>query len=249
MTDLVTCTVTDGLARIELNRPSAANALDLDLAHALDDAVEQAATDDTVQAVLLTGAGKRFCAGGDVAAMVEADDQAAFLLELAQTLDGALQRLAALEKPTVASVQGAVAGAGLAVMLSCDLVVADPATKFVIAYPGVGLVPDCGVSWLLPRAVGQQRALQLALTNKPITADVALDWGLVTELSDDVERGAELAGQLAAGPSYALGQAKRLLRNSWETTRVGAGEDEARTIAKAVTTPEAQALLEAFTKR
>src|SRR3954452_13593856 len=102
--------------------------------------------------------------------MVASDDQPAYILELAGALDAATQRLAAVEKPVVGAVQGAVAGAGLAVMLSCDLVVAAPATKFVIAYPGVGLTPDCGVSWLLPRAIGQQRALHMALTNTPVTA-------------------------------------------------------------------------------
>lgn len=249
MTDLVICTVSGGLARIELNRPDAANAFDLDTARAFDAVLDRVIADDSVQAVLLTGAGGRFCAGGDVAWMVAADDQSAALLELAGTLDGALQKLASMEKPVVARVQGAVAGAGLAVMLSCDLIVADPGTKFVIAYPGVGLVPDCGVSWLLPRAVGQQRALQLALTNTPVAADVALDWGLVTEVSDEPGRATALAEQLATGPAYALGQAKRLVRAAWSTDRASAGADEARTIAAAVTTDEAQRLLSGFTKR
>lgn len=249
MTDLVACSIADGLARVELNRPEAANAFDLDLARALDASVDRVAADPDVRAVLLTGAGKRFCAGGDVTWMVQADDQSAAVRELATVLDGALQKLTAMEKPVVVLVQGAVAGAGLAVMLSCDLVVADPGTKFVIAYPGVGLVPDCGVSWLLPRAVGQQRALQLTLTNQPITADTALDWGLVTEVSEDVNRAGTLAEQLAAGPAYALGQAKRLVRGSWATSRAEAGADEARTIEKAVSTDEAQTLLEAFNRR
>lgn len=248
-TDRVTCAVSGGLARVELNRPEAANAFDLDTARSFDAVIDRIAADDSVQAVLLTGAGGRFCAGGDVAWMVTVDDESAAVLELAGTLDGALQKLTAMEKPVVARVQGAVAGAGLAVMLSCDLVVADPGTKFVIAYPGVGLVPDCGVSWLLPRAIGQQRALHLALTNSPISAEVALDWGLVTEVSDEAGRAAALAEQLATGPSYALGQAKRLVRAAWSTDRASAGADEARTIATAVTTDEAQRLLSGFVKR
>ncbi|QIX25601.1 enoyl-CoA hydratase/isomerase family protein [Nocardioides sp. JQ2195] len=249
MTDLVSYSVSDGVAHIELNRPEVSNAVDLPTAHAFDDAVKEAAADDAVRVVLLTGAGKRFCAGGDVASMVASDgDQSAYLLELAGALDGALQRLAALEKPVVAAVQGAVAGAGLGVMLSCDLVVAAPGTKFVIAYPGVGLTPDCGVSWLLPRAIGQQRALQMALTNRPIDSDRALDWGLVTEVGEQ-DRAVELAGELAAGSVFAFGQARRLVRGSFESDRASVGRDEAETIAKAVATDDAQRLLTAFTKR
>ncbi|WP_067440211.1 enoyl-CoA hydratase/isomerase family protein [Nocardioides jensenii] len=248
MTDLVSYAVTDGVARIELNRPEVSNAVDLPTAHALSAAIKSAAADDDVRAVLVTGAGKRFCAGGDVASMVASDDQSAYLLELAGALDGALQELTALEKPVIGAVQGAVAGAGLAVMLSCDLVVAEPGTKFVIAYPGVGLTPDCGVSWLLPRAVGQQRALHMALTNTPITADVALDWGLVTEVAGP-DRALELATTLAAGPVFALGQARRLIRNSWESDRASVGRDEAVTIAEAVGTDDARRLLSGFAKR
>jgi 2-(1,2-epoxy-1,2-dihydrophenyl)acetyl-CoA isomerase len=248
---LVEYVVRDGVAHIRLNRPEASNAVDLPTAHELVSAVTVAGDDDGVRAVLVTGAGKRFCAGGDVASMLASDDQPAYLLDLAGVLDGALQSLAALEKPVVAAVQGAVAGAGLAVMLSCDLVVAEAGTKFVFAYPGVGLTPDCGVSWLLPRAVGQQRALELALTGRVLEAPTAQEWGLVTEVvvSDATSRAQELAGALAAGPSYAFGQARRLLRSSWESTRAGVGSEEARTIAVAVQTPDAERALTAFVNR
>lgn len=249
MTDLVSYVVTDGVAHIELNRPEVSNAVDLPTAHALDEAISNAGADDSVRTVLLTGAGKRFCAGGDVASMVASDrDQAGYLQELAGALDGALQRLTALEKPVVGAVQGAVAGAGLGLMLSCDLVVAAPGTKFVIAYPGVGLTPDCGVSWLLPRAIGQQRALHLALTNTPIESEQALAWGLVTEVGER-DRADELAATLAAGSVFAFGQARRLIRGSWESDRASVGADEAQTIARAVQTPEAQQALAAFTRR
>ncbi|MDT0203231.1 enoyl-CoA hydratase/isomerase family protein [Nocardioides sp. AE5] len=248
MTDQITYAVSDGVARIELNRPEAANAFDMPTATLFGELIEKAAADDAVRAVLLTGAGKRFCAGGDVASMVQAENQADYLKELAVTLDAATQALAALEKPVVVAVQGAVAGAGLSVMLSGDIIIAAPGTKFVIAYPGVGLVPDVGASWLLPRAIGQQRALHLALTNTPIDAEKALDWGLVTEVGE-AARAEELATTLAAGPVFALGQARRLIRHSWETDRAGAGIDEAETIHRAVQTEDAQRLLEAFAKR
>ncbi|WP_347355003.1 enoyl-CoA hydratase/isomerase family protein [Intrasporangium sp.] len=249
--DLVRLAVIEGLATVELNRPEASNALSLPLARQLETVVERLAGPD-VHAVLLTGAGKRFCAGGDVRSFVAAEDQSAFLEELASTADRALQRLAELDKPVVAAVQGAVAGAGLAVMLSCDVIVAAAGTKFVTAYAGIGLTPDCGLSWLLPRAVGQQRALELLLTGRTLTAREACDWGLVTEVVDDAAlpgRARELAAALTTGPWTALGQARRLVRSSYAASRAQTGADEARTIAAAVRTEQAQRLIGAFVSR
>ncbi|MGI5242261.1 enoyl-CoA hydratase/isomerase family protein [Dactylosporangium sp. CA-139066] len=237
-----------GVGRICLNRPEASNSVDLDTARALGRAVTAAAADD-VKAVLLVGAGKRFCAGGDVRSFVDAAQPSAYLHELASVLGSELGRLADLPKPVVAGVHGAVAGAGLAFVLHADIVVAGRSTKFLMAYAGVGLTPDCGVSYLLPRAVGLQRALDLALTGRVLTAEEALDWGLVTEVVDDDvvhERAAELAGRLASGPAHALGQAKRLIRSSYEVTRERSVADEASTIAAAVSTEEAQRLVGQF---
>jgi 2-(1,2-epoxy-1,2-dihydrophenyl)acetyl-CoA isomerase len=248
----VTCAVTDGVAHVELNRPKASNAVDLDAARRLGDVVDQVGAHESVRAIVLTGAGARFCGGGDVASMLAAHERGAYVEELARTLDAVLQRLASLEKPVVAGVHGAVAGAGLAVMLSCDLVVAGAGTRFVAAYSGVGLTPDCGLSWLLPRAVGQQRALEMLLANRAVDAEEAQTWGLVTETVSDenaVERALSLGASLAAGPSLALGQARRLVRGSWEASRAETGADEARTIGRAVLTAEATRLLDQFAKR
>ncbi|WP_427925138.1 enoyl-CoA hydratase/isomerase family protein [Streptomyces sp. cg40] len=248
--DLVHYTCLAGVARIVLARPAVANAVDLPTARALGTAFGRAAADPDARAVLVSGEGKRFCAGGDVAAMAAAPDREAYLEELAGTLDGALRSLARLDKPVVAAVQGAVAGAGIALMLSCDLIVAAASTKFLLAYASVGLTPDCGVSYLLPRAVGQQRALELALTDRRLTADEARAWGLVAEVVDDDlcgERALKLGEQLAAGPAFALGQAKRLLRSSWQTSRAQTGGDEARVIAEAITKPPARAAVDRFT--
>ncbi|MDN5795296.1 MAG: enoyl-CoA hydratase/isomerase family protein [Intrasporangium sp.] len=249
--DLVRLDVTDGLASVELNRPEAANALDLPLAERLAFVVEQLAAPE-VRSVLLTGAGKRFCGGGDVRSFLASDDPPAYVEHLAMMADLALQRLSELEVPVVAAVQGAVAGAGLAVMLTCDVIVAAAGTKFVTAYAGIGLTPDCGLSWLLPRAVGQQRALELMLTGRTLTAQEACDWGLVTEVVDDatvLERARELAASLAAGPAPAFGQARRLVRSSYAASRAQTGADEARTIGAAVRTEDAQRLISAFVSR
>jgi 2-(1,2-epoxy-1,2-dihydrophenyl)acetyl-CoA isomerase len=251
MTDFtgIRYSVTDGVARITLARPEMSNSVDLPTARSIAAAVQAAAADDAVRAVLVVGDGPRFCAGGDVASMAASDDRATYLLDLANALDGALQALANLEKPVVAAVQGAAAGAGLALVLACDVVVTARGTKFLTAYAGIGLTPDCGLSYLLPRAVGQQRALELALTGRVLSADDALAWGLVTEVVEADEllvRAEELAAKLAQGSVFALGQARRLIRTSWAQTRAESGADEALTISRAVETPEAQSLIKAF---
>lgn len=238
------------VARITLARPEASNSINVPAARAFAAAVDKAA-DEAVRAVLVTGEGKRFCAGGDVASMVAAEDRSSYLHELATELDQTFLRLSALEKPVIAAVQGAVAGAGLGLILSCDIVISARSTKFLMAYAGVGLTPDCGVSYLLPRTVGQQRALELALTGRVLTAEEALQWGLVTEVVDDeafADRGLELASQLVAGPRFAFAEAKRLFRSSWEVSREQSSKDEASTIAKAVASDDAVALIEAFVR-
>lgn len=246
--DGVSYEIDGGVARIRLTRPDASNAVDLAAAQAFGKAVDEAAA-EPVRAVLISGEGKRFCAGGDVASMVRAYDRSAYLRTLATELGTALERLTQLGKPVISAVHGAVAGAGLAVLLSSDVVIADRSTKFLMAYSGVGLTPDCGVSYLLPRAVGQQRALELALTGRVLSAPEALAWGLVNEVADDGtagERALELAARLAAGPAFALSQAKRLIRSSWDTSPAARVRDEADTIAEAVTHQEASALIDAF---
>ncbi len=242
-------TVSDGVAHLRLNRPDVANAFDLRTAQAFARAVSAAGTDETVRAVLVTAAGTRFCAGGDVGSFTGAD-ASAHLLALATELDQACQALAALAKPVVAAVHGAVAGAGLAVMLSCDVIVAEPPTKFAFAYPGVGLTPDCGLSWLLPRAVGQQRALAFALMGESLSAVDAVGWGLVTEATEGAhDRAADLARRFASGPAAALGEARRLIRSAGEMSRNETGAEEARTISRMVAGEESQTLIRQFTRR
>ena len=243
--------IVDGIGRLVLARPNQSNSFDLPTAQDMAAAVE-AVSGDEVRAVTLTAEGKRFSAGGDVNSFVTAEDPPAYLLELANVLEGALRDLADLSKPVVAGVRGAVAGAGLAVMLSADVIVAAESTKFVMAYPGIGLTPDCGVSYLVPRAVGQQRALEFALTGRVLSAAEARDWGLVTTVvaDDEVEAKVEaIARTWADSAPAALGQARRLIRSSWDRTGPESGADESATIAAMVTTDEAQRLITAFTSR
>lgn len=251
MTSPILLDVVDGVAQITLNRPDRANAFDLPTATEFFAAVETITSNRDVRSVLLTGAGSRFCAGGDVASMVAACDQGRYLRDLASTLDAALQLLDELEKPVVVAVHGAVAGAGLAIMLSGDIIVAAASTRFITAYAGVGLTPDCGLSFLLPRAIGQPRALEMLLTPRTLDASEALNWGLVTEVADDdaaISRATEIARKLADGPARAFGQARALARASWQQSRAEVGRQEADVISRAVLSPEAQDLLQRFAR-
>ena len=207
--------VEDGVARLTLHRPDAANAINLDLARALGAAVERIRSDPSVRVVRLTGSGPRFCGGGDVRGFAGVGDRLGdHLAELLGALHPAIAGLATLEVPVVAAVQGSAAGAGISLVAAADLVVAAQHTRFVLAYTSLGLVPDGGSTWSLPRLVGTRRALDLALTNRTLDADEALAWGLVSrvvadeELSDATDR---LVAQLAAGPTGAFAATKRLI--------------------------------------
>ncbi|GGO10436.1 hypothetical protein GCM10010116_20990 [Microbispora rosea subsp. aerata] len=206
--------VAGGVATIELDRPQVSNALDLPTARALAEAAEAAAADPGVRCVLLLGRGRDFCAGGDVAAMHGAADRAGYARELARSAHRAVLALAGLEVPVVAAVQGTAAGAGLALTLVADLVLAGESATFLAGCAQAGLTPDCGTSWLLPRVVGMRRALALTLTDRRLTAAEAADWGLVTGVHPDgelAESARRAAARIAAGPHPALGRTRRLL--------------------------------------
>ena len=212
----------EGVAHLTLNRPDAANGINLRMAEELLHATTGLADDPTVRVVLLTGAGARFCGGGDVKGFATLGDGLGhYLREITVPLHAAVSQLVRLDAPVVASVQGSAAGAGLGLVAAADLVVGAESTKFVMAYTGIGLSPDCGTSWFLPRLVGVKRALELAITNRVLSAAEALDWGIVTAVVPDDELAAAtdaLVAQLASGPTGAFGAAKRLVHGSLEHT-------------------------------
>jgi 2-(1,2-epoxy-1,2-dihydrophenyl)acetyl-CoA isomerase len=251
-TDLVLSTHADGVAHVELNRPEAFNAANLPLADALEAALLAAAKDESVRVVLLSGRGKAFCAGGDVKAMAAADDAPAMVATLAEASHRAVRALAVLEKPVVAAVHGSAAGAGLGYACAADIVLAGESAKFLSAFIGIGVSPDSGTSWYLPRIVGLRRALELQLLNRVLTAEEARDWGIVTAIHPDGEVHAAalaLAQRLAAGPAAALGRTRRLLHDSLDRTLDAQLDEEAAGIVHFVGTPEAQALVKAFGSR
>lgn len=246
----VSYSVADGIAHLELNRPEAANTIDMALAVALGEAAERAAQDDAVRAVLLTGAGARFCGGGDISTFADAPDPAAFVAELATTADAAVHALEDLAKPVVAAVHGAVAGGGLGIMLAADVVIAAEGTKFVFAYPSIGLSPDCGTSVSLPAAMGRHRALAFALCGRALGADEAREQGLVAEVvADPRARAHQLATAWVGGASAAHGAARRLLRASGGRGRDASAADEIATIRERAGSREARELFGAFLGR
>jgi len=212
----------EGVAHLTLDRPDAANGIDLRMAEELLAAATGLADDPSVRAVLLTGAGARFCGGGDVKGFANLGDGLGHhIREITVPLHAAVSQLVRLDAPVVAAVQGSAAGAGLGLVAASDLVVAAESAKFVMAYTGIGLTPDCSTSWFLPRLVGERRALELALTNRVLSAAEALDWGIVSQVvpDDELTAAAEaLAARLGAGPTLAYGATKRLVRTSLEHT-------------------------------
>ena len=222
--------VTNGIARLTLNRPGEGNAIDLALAAELEQAVAAAGSDDRVRAIVLLGAGRLFCVGGDLGAMYRAADRGGYVLELATAAHRAVWQLATVEKPIVCAVQGAAAGAGLSLIMLADYVVTTPTAKFSTAYTDVGLTPDCGQSWLLPAVVGLRQAIELTMVPRRITATEALSLSLVSRIADDATREAtELAEALATGPYAARGSARALLR------RRSLGEFERHLVVEAAT--------------
>lgn len=237
------------VAEIVLNRPEVSNAIDVATARALAGAFARASADLAVHVVLLRGRGRRFCAGGDLATMAVASDREAAVAELADAAHAAVRASAGLAKPVVAAVQGAAAGFGLSLVLGADVVVVGESAKLATAYTSVGLTPDGGMSWLLPRVVGQRRAAEMILTGEPVDATGAVTLGIASEVcadNDVLTRARERADALAVRSAVALDGSRRLVRASWDRGLDEHLDDEAATIAAAAGSDEAGALIAGF---
>lgn len=212
--------ISDGVARIHLNRPGAANAIDLTFAKEFEVAA-QSCLSSHVRVVLVTAAGRQFCAGGDLKSFAKESDIGAYLEEVTSHLHAGIAILVEMDAPVIVAVTGAVAGAGLGLVCAADIVVAGESASFVWAYSRVGLTPDGSSSWFLPQNIGLRRALDLSLTNRVLTAQEALDWGLVSRaVADDkvLSDAEDIVAQLAQGPTAAYGASARLLRSASENT-------------------------------
>jgi len=221
LADPVLLDVADGIARLTLNRPDSGNAIDAGFGRSFRAHAEALVGRDDVRAVLLTGAGATFCVGGDLAYFAATDDTGAALQSLTIDLHAGIEALMSIDAPVIAAVQGAAAGAGLSLIAGADLVVAADDAKLTMAYTAVGLSPDGGATWFLPRLIGTRRTAELALTNRRLSATEAVDWGIVNQVvpADRLTATADaLATRIAAGATGAFGTVKRLLAASSTTS-------------------------------
>lgn len=209
--------INDGLARITLNRPPA-NTIDLELAVELARVSLRCTTNREIRAVLLTGSGSVFSAGGDLKVFAkQGDNLPEYLRKVTSHFHTAIVRLTQLNMPLIIAVNGLAAGGGFSLACSGDIVIAAESASFVMSYTHVGLVPDGGSTYVLPRLVGLRRAQELAMLNRRLNANEALAWGVVTEVVPDVAlpiRALTVAQTLAEGPTLALGSTKRLFASS-----------------------------------
>lgn len=249
MTDALLYTVEDGLARLILNRPSRLNAFDSDLAHAWAEATTDAVSRDDVTAILIGADGPHFCAGGDVMAMATTAGSGADITELAGVINRGIRALTESAKPVVAAAQGTTAGGGLGILMCSDYAIVGENSRIGSLYANIGLTPDLSVSAQLARAVGERRALQLVLQDRMLSAEEALEWGLIAEVvpaEDVAARAEEIARFWLSSATAAYGAAKQLVRSASETSFVEQLTAEARSIGRFLDTPDAQARVAAF---
>ncbi len=256
MSDAILLSVDEGLARLTLNRPERLNAFNADLAHGWRDATAEAVGRDDVRAVLIDAAGPSFCAGGDVIDMASRGGSGEEITALARVINEGIRSLTESAVPVVAAAHGTTAGGGLGILLSSDYAVVGSRSRLGSLYANIGLTPDLSVSAQLAQAVGQRRALQLVLQDRLLSAEEAVEWGLVAEqvvgadadaeAADVRARAEEVARFWLQGAAEAYGRAKQLVRTRPERTFVEQLEVEAQTIGASLETPDAQARIAAF---
>ncbi len=216
--ETIQLSVEAGAARITLNRPDSLNAWTEQLGHELGDAVDAAATDDAVRAVLITGAGRAFSSGADLRDHGPGDGGAPDLgVRLREIYNPTILRVREMPKPVLASVNGPAAGIGCALALACDLIIAAESAYFLLAFVNIGLVPDGGATTTVAARVGHSRAAEMALLGERIDASAALDWGLINCTAPDDELSAQtdaLLAKLATGPTKAYAATKSLLNRT-----------------------------------
>jgi 2-(1,2-epoxy-1,2-dihydrophenyl)acetyl-CoA isomerase len=245
--------IADGVATIRLNRPDAANGISTQLASELHEAAKSCVGNPAVRAVLLTGNGAMFSAGGDLKSFAAfGDDAPEKIGELLVHLHGAISTLSHLDAPVVVAVNGMAAGAGFSLACAGDLVIAARSARFTMAYTAIGLTPDGGASFYLPRLVGIRRTQELMLTNRRLSADEALDWGIITRVVEDAEletTATVLARELAQGPTLAYAEVKKLLNLFRQTSLEQQMEQEARAMSAMSATEDGKGGIRAFVEK
>jgi 2-(1,2-epoxy-1,2-dihydrophenyl)acetyl-CoA isomerase len=217
------------VATLTLDRPEALNALTVGLKVALRTALEDVAATPTIRAVIITGAGRAFCAGQDLAERAE-PDAAPLDVELRERYNPIVRAIRDMDQPVIAAINGVAAGAGASLAFACDLRIAASSARFVLAFGRIGLVPDSGATWFLPRLVGPARAAEVALVGDPVSAEEALRIGLVSRVVDDgalLDEARAMAVRLAEAAPSAVAATKHALDAAWAGDLEAALEREA----------------------
>ena len=253
MSEPVLLAVDGAVATITLNRPERGNAIDLPLAGALLDAAIVCDTDPAIRCVVLTGAGRMFCAGGDVAAFADAGDGiAALIAAITAKVNAAILHLAGMAKPLVTVINGPAAGAGLGLGILGDIALAGASAHFTLGYGAIGLSPDAGATWLLPRLIGLRRAQEMAMTNRRVRSEEAAAIGLVTRVVADDALAAEahaVAAKLAQSATAAIGATRAQLFASDSASLEAQLEREARGIRDLSRSPHGREGIRAFLEK
>ena len=228
--------VKEQVAFITFNRPEAFNGLNLAVGKELMHAAIYCDESPAIRAVVLTGAGKAFSAGGDLKFFAGYGDQLSVVLkEMTVYCHAAASRLIRMDKPLITAVNGAAAGMGMSFAISGDIIIAAESASFTAAYTAAGLAPDGAMTYLLPRMIGLSRARELMLTNRRLKAQEALEWGIVNKVVPDgdlLKEAEALAKSFANGPTRSFGKVKKLLNESFSSTLETQMEQEARGIAE-----------------
>ena len=216
-------TVSEGVATICLNRPESLNSFTVDLHREFRDALKQIKGDEWVRCLVITGAGKGFCAGQDLHDRTVSADTGPVDLgaSVEQNYNPLIRAITSLEVPVLCAVNGVAAGAGVSLALACDMVFAARSSKFVMAFSKIGVIPDSGSTWHLPRAIGLPRAMGIALTGGRVSAEQAADWGMIWQMVDDENLLVEVmqqAAYFATQPTTGLALIKRAMRSSLGST-------------------------------
>jgi len=210
----------DGVATVTLNRPERLNALSAELMVELGEALAEIETDSAIRCLLLTGAGRGFCSGADLASgdLTTGGGMPDLGKALHTNYHPVIRKLAAYRMPVVCAINGAAAGAGMSLALTGDVVIAAKSASFLQAFANIGLVPDAGSTYFLPRLAGTARALGLTMLGEPLPAETAAEWGLVWKCVDDaalMDEARKVAKKFASGPTVGLTQIRKLVRQSW----------------------------------
>lgn len=241
------------VARLVLDRPDAGNAIDLEMARALLAAADRCDEDEGIRCVILAGAGRFFCLGGDVASFAAAGDDVSLLIkQITGALHMAIARLARMNKPLITEINGTAAGAGLSLAALGDIAIASQGASFLLAYGGLGFTPDGGATWLLPRLIGLRQTQKLAFTQAKIDAAEAERIGLITESVEPDRLRLHVQGMaermVSSAPS-AVGPIRALLAGSFQNSLETQMELEARQIAAASRSPYGREGIAAFTEK